>query len=314
MDDRCSYERLHRREGRWDDGDDRLVVMLSFMKSRSTQIQNLSAPARTTTGRRQPHPDSLAYQTSFRKQRRSTCRITASCNMDLDQFGEDETQSQPLSSMVDVGGFDDEGEVENKDPAILRRALFNERASPRILPFEQRVVVELTEIISHQQAVCDEILEDPKSTADDKFAVSLYQMEIDRLKYLIASYLRTRLRKIQLYPLHIVKSDLKYRLSTAEDTFLRQYVDIMGHHMNESVLSSLPEQFRTLSDDGSERSGISMIPSPNLHKYVFIQARENIGDVELEDRDSITLAKGDVYALSYKPIEPLLLEGKVRVL
>ena len=234
--------------------------------------------------------------------------------MDVDQFGEDATQSQPLSSLVSVGDFDDEGEVENKDPATLRRALFNERASPQILPFEQRVVVELTEIISHQQAVCDEILEDSKSTADDKFAVSLYQMEIDRLKYLIASYLRTRLRKIQLYPLHIVKSDLKYRLSSAENTFLRQYVDIMGHHMNESVLSSLPEQFRTLSDDGSERSGISMIPSPNLHKYVFMQARENIGDVELEDRDSITLAKGDVYALSYKPIEPLLLEGKVRVL
>ena len=49
---------------------------------------------------------------------------------------------------------------------------------------------------------------------DEALAASLYQMEIDRIKYLLASYLRTRLFKVEHYARHVMSDpELQSRLS-----------------------------------------------------------------------------------------------------
>ena len=168
-----------------------------------------------------------------------------------------------FSSAADMdGAFDDMDDEDVSDVLVLTKAVLSERGSPQILPFEN-VVNDLNRVVVHQQKMVDEALEDPERSEDEKFAASLYQMEIDRIKYLVSSYLRTRLRKIQLFPAHIFKSDLKARLSRAELKFLSKYVGMMEQHLHDSALREIPENFQSIYDNG-EQTGIPMIPSPNL--------------------------------------------------
>ena len=85
--------------------------------------------------------------------------------------------------------------------------------------------------------------------------------------------------------------------------------------MEQTVTNHLPPQFKSLTDEGSLGS-VSMIPRPNLNKYVFIKAKEDIGDVEIVDGPEgvQTINKDDIFAVIYEPVEHLLLYGKIELL
>lgn len=101
--------------------------------------------------------------------------------MDDGDYG-DGTSSAP-SQFDDLDrGLDDI--TENPDVELLKRLVLNERASPDILPFDERVIGELKAIVENQQESVDEMNED----VDQALAGSLYQMEIDRVKFMLASY------------------------------------------------------------------------------------------------------------------------------
>ena len=231
------------------------------------------------------------------------------------------TSSERRNGGATYSSIDLEHEVANEDPRTLRKAIMNERAAPHILPYEQSAVEDLTEVIRNQQKIIDDVMDyQPKNKkeeiADDKFAASLYQMEVTRLNYIVTSYHRTRLRKIQQYPMHIYRdSELRQRLSKAELAFLSNYIDLISRHMEQTVTNNLPPQFRSLTDEGSGGS-VSMIPHPNLNKYVFMKAKEDVGDIEIVDGPEgvQTINKDDIFAVIYEPIEHLLLDGKIELI
>lgn len=235
----------------------------------------------------------------------------------------DGSSSNRRSGGVIYSSIDLEHEVANEDPRTLRKAILNERAAPHILPYERQAVEELTEVINNQQKIIDGVMdfkprneEEGQKIADDKFACSLYQMEVNRLNYIVTSYHRTRLSKIQQYPMHIYRdNDLKQRLSKSELSFLGNYIDLISGHLEQTVTNHLPPQFKSLTDEGSLGS-VSMIPRPNLNKYVFIKAKEDIGDVEIVDGPEgvQTINKDDIFAVIYEPVEHLLLDGKIELL
>jgi GINS complex subunit 4 len=59
------------------------------------------------------------------------------------------------------------------------------------------MVAEMLEQIRNQQDFVDSVFEERAQLTEEKsFVNKLYQMEIDRLRYMVSSYLRTRLRKV----------------------------------------------------------------------------------------------------------------------
>lgn len=79
--------------------------------------------------------------------------------------------------------------------------------------------------IENQQEMIDEPRDDPEKA----FIAVLYQMEIERVKYTLTRYLRTRLRKIEKSVLFIAQSDdMKRRLSPQELDFLKKYINAMA--------------------------------------------------------------------------------------
>jgi hypothetical protein len=89
----------------------------------------------------------------------------------------------------------DEDEGMNNDVAQLRKAWVSECVCPELLPFQQELVEGITELLANQE----EVLEDIEQTSDQAFSANLYQMEIERIKFSLAKYLRTRLLKIEKF-------------------------------------------------------------------------------------------------------------------
>ena len=56
----------------------------------------------------------------------------------------------------------------------------------------------------------------PRGTPEEAFSASLYQMELDRLRYSLSKYLRTRLRKVERDAMHVLsvgEEEMEGRLS-----------------------------------------------------------------------------------------------------
>ncbi|GJM94561.1 hypothetical protein PR202_ga11216 [Eleusine coracana subsp. coracana] len=123
------------------------------------------------------------------------------------------------------------------DVELLKRAWRNEKAAPEVLRFDK----DLVDRVREQIQLLEETLDDFADSGVDDLVVSLYQMDLDRTLFLLRSYLRLRLQKIEKYTMHISRSqDLKDRLSEQEQKFAKSCGEIMEKHLKQSVLSKLP--------------------------------------------------------------------------
>uniref|UniRef100_M4BXF7 GINS subunit domain-containing protein n=1 Tax=Hyaloperonospora arabidopsidis (strain Emoy2) TaxID=559515 RepID=M4BXF7_HYAAE len=140
----------------------------------------------------------------------------------------------------------------NEDVVRMRTLWVNELHAPEILQYSDEMVSEMLEQIRNQQEYIDSINEDRDQLTEQKSLVNkLYQMEIDRLRYMVSSYLRTRLRKIEKFAFHILEdAELMQRLSVKERSFAQQFMMLYESHVNDLALSKLDEESRSLSAEG----------------------------------------------------------------
>lgn len=202
------------------------------------------------------------------------------------------------------GGEDDDEEDEAapaSDVALLKVAWLNEVHSPELQFFEEDVVNAVRADLERQQ---EEVDARPADT-ELNFVYNLYQQEIDRVKFVLTSYLRTRLRKIQRHAIYTLADEATFqRLSAAEQEFAKGYVDMVERHFNVSFLNGLPERFRDIAAEG-------MVPRPQLDAHVVVRVNETLGKFEVAPDVYEELRQGDVLFVSYRPFRALLAEGKV---
>eukprot|EP01121_Diplochlamys_sp_Union-15-3_P000380 TRINITY_DN10350_c0_g1_i1.p1 TRINITY_DN10350_c0_g1~~TRINITY_DN10350_c0_g1_i1.p1 ORF type:complete len:116 (+),score=21.88 TRINITY_DN10350_c0_g1_i1:52-348(+) len=78
-----------------------------------------------------------------------------------------------------------------KDLQTLKRCWFNELSSPEILPYPTELLETFLKRLDEQQMFIDK-----RNNAEIQLEVFLLQMEIERIKYILQSYFRTRLAKV----------------------------------------------------------------------------------------------------------------------
>ncbi|XP_057414819.1 DNA replication complex GINS protein SLD5 isoform X2 [Lotus japonicus] len=133
--------------------------------------------------------------------------------------------------------------ISTTDFELLKRAWRSEKAAPEILRFESDLINRVREQIQ----LMEDTVEEKGAAGADPHSLSLYQMDIDRTLFLLRSYLRIRIQKIEKYMFHIQKTDeLWNRLSTEEKNFTRRCTDDLKQHLEESVLSKLPENYQSV--------------------------------------------------------------------
>jgi GINS complex subunit 4 len=77
---------------------------------------------------------------------------------------------------------------------------------------------------------------------DDRFYFNVHKMELERAKYLLKSYLRTRLFKIERYLLFLVEKDQASLLSENEVAYAWTLYEAKKGHFATAFLNKIPSK------------------------------------------------------------------------
>ena len=102
-------------------------------------------------------------------------------------------------------------------------------------------------------------------------------MEIARIQYIIKSYIRTRLQKIQKFALHYENHE-NFKLSIQELEFLKGYSSMLKEYFLEAGLNTFPNALHGFDDYVGD---LNMVSAPNLNSSVVVKVLENVGEILL---------------------------------
>ena len=214
----------------------------------------------------------------------------------------------------EANGKDEEADTD--DVERLNTAWRSEVACPELLPYEAELVDDIREYLESQKDLVEEQKREPGSEADTVlFSAALYESEIERIEFSLASYLRARLAKIERHALHILSSAPRCaRLSAREHEYAKAYIDMLEQHFTDAALGQLPPGFRELTTEGSGPHD-EMVDRPRLDEFVFCKIAKTLGDVEVDEQgERAFLSEGDVHVLRYRPMRTWVERGDVSLL
>lgn len=143
---------------------------------------------------------------------------------------------------------------------------------------------------------------------------------LNRAKFVLRSYLRTRLQKIEAHVLHILRhSELAARLSEREYAFASSYTTALDQLFKKGVLDRMPPEYqsllRQLEGRAEEEGGgkMDMVPEPDMDTYVFARALEDLGLVEGLETEPPGVQEGQTWLGLYRHWKPFVYDGKVEL-
>ncbi|EUC33281.1 hypothetical protein COCVIDRAFT_112949 [Bipolaris victoriae FI3] len=193
---------------------------------------------------------------------------------------------------------------ESRDLQELTRCWVAERVAPEILPWPTDLMARVLERIARQI----ELVEDQTGNMDPKtnFTLIIIQTELERFKFLVRSFLRARIKKIDTHPLHISAQHTSSLdtptplLSPAEHQYLTSHQALLASHYASSFLSQFPASLQRLDDT---TGGISMVDKPDEDKAVFVRALRDVGEIFVEGTDRrFEMKRGDVWVVRWSAV------------
>jgi GINS complex subunit 4 len=197
--------------------------------------------------------------------------------------------------------------VLNDSISKLRTAVLNEQNAPELLPYESEIVTTARSLVSQQTDRVD----DEEDVAEASLETHLQRMEIDRINYMLRTYFRVRIKKIESFVWFLHSNEeLLALLSQNEQLFVNKYRDLAEQHFSTSFLSMLPERLQKVQ----EKNEIGAGTAPDLEKFVFCRVNRTIGSYALSENsmdEPFDLSKDDVICARYAGIRKLLADGDV---
>ncbi|KAF4442189.1 DNA replication complex GINS SLD5 [Fusarium acutatum] len=187
---------------------------------------------------------------------------------------------------------------ETRDLQALTRLWVAERSAPELLEWPSDGLFERVNARIKSQI---EKVEDMTGDMDPKtnFALIVIQTELERYKFLVRSFLRARIAKIDKHTLHYLSTqELRDRMSPTEAAYATRHQALLHNHYLSSFLASFPQQLQNLNDTAGN---ISMIDSPDLDMAVFVRMLRDKDVYGKGTDDDITLPakNGDVLILRW---------------
>ncbi|XP_070541185.1 DNA replication complex GINS protein SLD5-like [Ptychodera flava] len=211
--------------------------------------------------------------------------------------------------------YDSEEEVEMTAADVLEKleeAWLNEKFAPDLLESKS----ELVECMLEQIQQMEENLQRCKK---GDFRIIIHRMEIDRIKYIISSYLRIRLEKIEKYVHRILDEefnrgdDTVSKLSNEEFVFAKEYAENLESHLKTVAMKHMPPNLQNLDKEKTA-------PRPNLDSYIFFKVNEDQEGVLVEEEtdehenEVINLEKSAQHIMRYRPVASLVETGKISLI
>ncbi|XP_046836019.1 DNA replication complex GINS protein SLD5 isoform X1 [Vespa crabro] len=203
----------------------------------------------------------------------------------------------------------EEEEVLTAENALeaIENAWLNEKFSPEILPHKFDLVDCMLQQISHME-------ENMKRLERDDLRLVVHRMELDRIRFLISSYLRIRLEKIERYTIHILSEEASREpdeayLTPEELRFAKDYLGSIENLFKTVALQHMPTNFQ-----GFEIDKVST--KPNMQTHVFLRANERITGIVLPGviDEEIDFEAGSQHIIQYNAIANLVKSGAVQLI
>jgi len=209
-----------------------------------------------------------------------------------------------------------EGITDPNNPVIARlvQAWCNEKVAPELLPYRADLMNKDTDTLLMQ--VNEQQNNLAQQAIPDIYVRGLYQLDIDRIKFVMTSYLRTRLGKVQRWFRFIeTNSEMKSRLSPSERTFLEDYSRAQKSLLDTAVLQHLPAGARNLTAGGGGESTAedTLTSGPLLTHYVPIIVKEEIDQPTWVPQEGENAVKGQTYIVPYEKVKVSVLERDVEL-
>ena len=121
-------------------------------------------------------------------------------------------------------------------PEDLEIAIKEEVYSPHILPYKRNLITFFVEKIVQGE-------EKLEKNAYGNFSNDILMFELDRMRFALKKYLRTRLWKIEKQLLFIFQNDLAALLSKQEFNYAVTYYQLISRHFTDCFFSQVAEKY-----------------------------------------------------------------------
>ncbi|XP_003801124.1 DNA replication complex GINS protein SLD5 [Otolemur garnettii] len=223
-----------------------------------------------------------------------------------------------MTEELDLLGQDSDGGSEEVvlTPAELverlEQAWMNEKFAPELLESKPEIVDCVVEQLEHME-------ENLRRVKKEDLKVSIHRMELERLRYVLSSYLRCRLAKIEKFFPHVLEKE-KTRsegepssLSPEEFAFAKEYMANTESYLRNVALKHMPPNLQKVDL-------LKAVPKPDLDSYVFLRVRERQENILVEPESDeqrdyvIDLEEGSQHLIRYRTIAPLVASGAVQLI
>ncbi|XP_072289183.1 DNA replication complex GINS protein SLD5 [Eucyclogobius newberryi] len=196
--------------------------------------------------------------------------------------------------------------------AKLEEAWLNEKFSPELLENKSEVVECVMEQLTHMEANLQRV-----KKGDSK--ASIHRMEIDRIRYVLSSFLRSRLQKIEKFFPHVLEKEKSREigdaslLSPEEFAFAKEYYANTESYLKTVALKRMPPILQTMDM-------LKAVPEPCLDSFVFLRVKERQENILVEPETDdqreyvVDLEEGSQHLMRYRTIAPLVSTGAVQLI
>ncbi|PBC29423.1 DNA replication complex GINS protein SLD5 [Apis cerana] len=213
-------------------------------------------------------------------------------------------------AQLTIENSDQEEEEELTAQSVLlaiEEAWLNEKFAPEILPHRSDLVDCMLQQITHME-------ENMKRLDKGDLRLMIHRMELDRIRFLISSYLRARLEKIEKYTIHILseeanRSSEECYLTVAELQFAKEFLANMETLFKTIALQHMPGNFQTFEVN-------KLTVKPNMKAYVFLRANNRIDGIILPGSmdEEIDFESGSQHIIQYNAVSDLVKNGSVQLI
>ncbi|THV03908.1 GINS complex, Sld5 component [Dendrothele bispora CBS 962.96] len=205
-------------------------------------------------------------------------------------------------------------ELEDEETPLqkLMRHWMNERHAPDILPAQEELLASLLDHIRRQSEAVQLLRGEPSTSEEDHIRIMLVQTEVERVKFIVRSYVRTRLFKIEKFARFIMTNpEIQARITTAERAHASRHANLTDKHFHFSVLQSLPETQSHLDDTPIFMP--PMVTQPDESVPVFVHALRECGPINFPDGSSLNMTPGYISLMPFASAKALLNRGDVEL-
>lgn len=170
---------------------------------------------------------------------------------------------------------DSEQRRNESDLQRMHRVVRNEKAAPEILHYENALVEGLCASIERMEDSIMTWQDSPEEVQAGRLKAAIHWRDVNRAKYLLRAYLRTRLTKIEAHSMCYAMTERQFeKLSESEQEFLTRYINATERLMQEGVLKGFPQKYQSLvnqvGDDGDQDEGSSFdMGAPPSHLIII---------------------------------------------